>query len=114
MLNLTYVAYKKKMHFSAKCIPGHIAIQWFHIRHDIDYQSTKKLYTSRCKIKCDFARYATKMLFGEISRNVSKQPERNSRDHDQQSESLGQFREIPWNQITDLHRASTLKTRVIT
>ena len=27
---------------------------------------------------------------------------------------LGQFREIPWNQTTDVHRGSTLITRVIT
>ena len=27
---------------------------------------------------------------------------------------LGQFREIPWNQSTDVHRGSTLITRVIT
>ena len=27
---------------------------------------------------------------------------------------VGQFREIPWNQTTDVHRGSTLKTRSIT
>ena len=26
---------------------------------------------------------------------------------------LGQFREIPWNQTTDVHRGSTLITRVL-
>ena len=31
-----------------------------------------------------------------------------------QADCLGQFREIPWNQTTDVHRGSTLITRVIT
>ena len=26
------------MHFSAKCNSGRIAIQWFHIKHYLDYQ----------------------------------------------------------------------------
>ena len=30
-----------KMHFSAKCNSGFIAIQWFHIKHYFDYQYTK-------------------------------------------------------------------------
>ena len=30
-----------KMHFSAECNSGRIAIQWFHIKHYLDYQYTK-------------------------------------------------------------------------
>ena len=59
LLNMTYVAYKK-MHFSAKCNSGRIAIQWFHIEHYLDYQYTKfQLYTFRVQKMCVFARYAT-------------------------------------------------------
>ena len=29
------------MHFSTKCNSGRIAIQWFHIKHYLDYQYTK-------------------------------------------------------------------------
>ena len=36
LLNMTYVAYKK-MHISAKCNFGRIAIQWFHIKHYLDH-----------------------------------------------------------------------------
>ena len=39
LLNLTYVAYKNA--FSAKCNSGRIAIQWFHIKHYLDYQYSK-------------------------------------------------------------------------
>ena len=34
-----------------------------------------------------------------------------SREGSAQSNCLGQFREIPWNQTTDVHRGSTLITR---
>ena len=35
------------MHFIAKCNSGRIAIQWFHIKHYLDYQYIKfQLYTS--------------------------------------------------------------------
>ena len=42
------------MHFSAKCNSGRIAIQWFHIKHYLDY-----LYTNSSRIpfgckKCVF------------------------------------------------------------
>ena len=48
------------MHFSAKCISGRIAIQWFHIKHYLDYQYTKfQPYTFRVQKMCVFARYAT-------------------------------------------------------
>ena len=48
------------MHFSAKCNSGRIAIQWFHIKHYLDYQYTKfQPYTFRVQKMCDFARYAT-------------------------------------------------------
>ena len=47
LLNMTYVAYKK-MHFFAKCNSGLIALQWFHIKHYLDYQYAKfQPYTSR-------------------------------------------------------------------
>ena len=49
-----------KMHFPAKCNSGRIAIQWFHIKHHLDYQYTKfQPYTSRVQKMCVFARYAT-------------------------------------------------------
>ena len=35
LLNMTLVAYK--MHFSTKCNSGRNAIQWFHIKHYLDY-----------------------------------------------------------------------------
>ena len=48
------------MHFSAKCNSGRIAIQWFHIKHHLDYQYTKfQPYTFRVQKMCVFARYAT-------------------------------------------------------
>ena len=48
------------MHFSAKCNSGRIAIQWFHIKHYLDYQYTKfQLYTFRVQKMCVFAQYAT-------------------------------------------------------
>ena len=48
------------MHFSAKCNSGRIAIQWFHIKHYLDYQYTKfQPYTFRVQKMCVFARYAT-------------------------------------------------------
>ena len=57
-LNMTYVAYKNA--FSAKCNSGRIAIQWFHIKHYLDYQYTKfQPYTFRVQNMCVFARYAT-------------------------------------------------------
>ena len=48
------------MHFSAKCNSGRIAIQWFHIKHYLDYQYTKfQPYAFRVQKMCVFARYAT-------------------------------------------------------
>ena len=38
-----------KMHFFAKCNSGRIAIQWFHIKHYLDYQYTN---TSRIPFGC--------------------------------------------------------------
>ena len=59
LLNMTYVAYKKCIFF-AKCNSGRIAIQWFHIKHYLDYQYTKfQPYTSRVQKMCVFARCAT-------------------------------------------------------
>ena len=41
------------MHFSAKCNSCQIAIQWFHIKHYLDYQYTKfQPYTFGCKNVC--------------------------------------------------------------
>ena len=49
-----------KMHFSAKFNSGCIAIQWFHIKHYLDYQYTKfQPYTFWVQKMCVFARYAT-------------------------------------------------------
>ena len=49
-----------KMHFPAKCKSGRIAIQWFHIKHHLDYQYTKfQPYTLRVQKMSVFARYAT-------------------------------------------------------
>ena len=43
------------MHFSAKCISGRIAIQWFHITYYLDNQYTKNQpYTFRVQKKCVF------------------------------------------------------------
>ena len=51
--------WQSKMHFSAKCNSGRIAIQWFHIKHYFDYQYTKfQPYTFRVQKMCVFARYA--------------------------------------------------------
>ena len=48
------------MHFSAKCNSGRIAIQWFHIKHYLDYPYTKfQAYTFWVQKMCVFARYAT-------------------------------------------------------
>ena len=48
------------MHFPANCNSGRIAIQWFHIKHYLDYQHTKfQTYTFRVQKMCVFARYAT-------------------------------------------------------
>ena len=48
------------MHFPAKCNSVRIAIQWFHIKHYLDYQYTKfQPYTFRVQKMCVFARYAT-------------------------------------------------------
>ena len=48
------------MHVPAKCNSGRIAIQWFHIKHYLDYQYTKfQPYTFRVQKMCVFARYAT-------------------------------------------------------
>ena len=50
----------RKMRFSSKCNSGRIAIQWFHIKHCLDYQYTKfQPYTFRGQKMCVFARYAT-------------------------------------------------------
>ena len=52
--------WQTKMHFSAKCNSGRIAIQWFHIKHYLDYQYTKfQPFTFRVQKMCVFARYAT-------------------------------------------------------
>ena len=49
-----------KMHFSAKCNSGRIAIQWLHIKHYLDYQYAKSQpYTFRVPKMSVFARYAT-------------------------------------------------------
>ena len=58
LLNMTYVTHKNA--FSAECNSGRIAIQWFHIKHYLDYQYTKyQPYTFRVQKMCVFARYAT-------------------------------------------------------
>ena len=45
---LTWPLWHTKMHFSAKCNSGRIAIQWYHIKHYLDYQYTKfQPYTFR-------------------------------------------------------------------
>ena len=57
---LTWPMWHTKMHFSAKCNSGRIAIQWFHIEHYLDYQYTKfQPYTFRVQKMCVFARDAT-------------------------------------------------------
>ena len=59
LLNSAHAAYKK-IHFTAKCNSGHIAIQWFNMRYYLDYQYTKiQPYTFRMQIFFVFARYAT-------------------------------------------------------
>ena len=53
LLNMTYVAYKNA--FSAKCNSGHIAIQWFHFKHYLDFVSVYKIpavYLSGAKNVC--------------------------------------------------------------
>ena len=56
----TWPVWHTKMHFSAKCNSGLIAIHCFHIKHYLDYQYTKfQLYTFRVQKMCVFARYAT-------------------------------------------------------
>ena len=72
LLNMTYVAYKK-MHVFAKCNSGRIAIQWFHIKHYLDYQYTKfQPYTSRVKKMCVFARYATLVTRRQTNNQINK------------------------------------------
>ena len=60
-----------KMHFSAKCNSGRVAIQWFHIKHYLDYQFTKiQPYTFRVQ-KCVFL-HDTRLWFPDYkSTNVS-------------------------------------------
>ena len=51
---LTWPMWHTKMHFPAKCNSGRLAIQWFHIKHLLDYQYTKfQQYTFRVQ-KCVF------------------------------------------------------------
>ena len=58
LLNMAFVVYKNA--FFAKCNSGRIAIQWFHIKHYLDYQYTNfQPYTFRVQNMCVFARYAT-------------------------------------------------------
>ena len=62
-----------KMH-SAKCNSGRIAIQWFHIKHYLDYQYAKfQPYTFRVQKMCVFARYATLVprLYGTVNKLIS-------------------------------------------
>ena len=48
------------MHFYLKCYSGHIALQWFLIKHYSDYQYKKiQLYTSQVQKFCVFERYTT-------------------------------------------------------
>ena len=57
---LTLPMWHTKNAFSSKCNFGRIAIQWFHIKHYLDYQYTKfQPYTFRVQKMCVFARYAT-------------------------------------------------------
>ena len=57
---LTWPMWLPKMHISAKCNSGRIAIQWFHIKRYLDYLYTNfQLYTFRVQNICVFARYAT-------------------------------------------------------
>ena len=50
----------QKMHFSAKCNSGRIAIQWFYIKHYLDYQYSKfQPYTFRVQKMRVFERYVT-------------------------------------------------------
>ena len=68
---MTYVAYNNA--FSAKCNSGRIAIQWFHIKHYLDYQYTKfQPYTFRVQKMCVFARYAT-LVPRLFEKTISKQ-----------------------------------------
>ena len=54
LLNMTYVAYKNA--FSTKCNSGRIAIQWYHIKHYLDFQYTKfQPYTFGVQKMCVFA-----------------------------------------------------------
>ena len=48
---MTYVAYKNAF-FSTKCNSGRIAIQWFHIKHYLDYQKIPAVYLSGAKNVC--------------------------------------------------------------
>ena len=48
-----------KMHFSAKCSSGRIAIQWFHIKHYLDYRYSKFQPYIFWVQKIVFLRYAT-------------------------------------------------------
>ena len=57
---LTWPMWHTKMHISAKCNSGRIAIQWFLIKHFLDYQYTKlQPYTFPVQKMCVFAQYAT-------------------------------------------------------
>ena len=67
------------MHFSAKCNSVRIAIQWFHIKHYLDYQYTKFWpYTFRMQNMCVFARYATlvpRLCTGSFESTLVKMPQ---------------------------------------
>ena len=60
LLNLTYVTYTKNAFFREMQFWSHCYIQWFHIKHYLDYQYSKfQPYTFRVQKMCVFERYAT-------------------------------------------------------
>ena len=75
------------MHFSTKCNSGHIAIQWFHIKHYLDYQYTKipAVYLSGAKNVC----FCSIRDFGSPTIKIS-----NNRDSTAYENDLKSFEDI--------------------
>ena len=65
---LSWPMWHTKMHFSAKCNSGRIAIQWFHIKHYLDCQYTKfRPYTFRVQKNVCFCTIGD---FGSPTRSI--------------------------------------------
>ena len=90
--------WQTKNAFSAKCNSGRIAIQWFHIKHYLDYQYTKfQPYTFRVQKLCVFARYATLVPRLYSRRDALGRHERNVHGSEKNIDQSQALKEITFN-----------------